>query len=70
MVPDIGQKGSSTRWICTLKDTPKGNIQKALLVALGFEDSERNAIQKDSPTCARESLRAVLAIAAQHHWKL
>ncbi len=69
-VPDIGQRCISTRWVCTIKETSKGNIHKARLVARGFEDLERNSVQKDSPTCAKESLRMLLAITAQRSWEI
>ena len=39
-VKDEGQKCISTRWVCTLKETPDGIVPKARLVARGFE--ERN----------------------------
>lgn len=69
VTPYRGQKCISTRWVCTIKETKDGSIQKARLVVRGFEDTDRHGIQKDSPTCAKESLRIVLAIAAQKGWK-
>ena len=39
-------------------------ISKARLVARGFEEFTAN-IQKDSPTCAHESLRLIIALTAQ-----
>lgn len=68
-VPNVGQKCVSTRWICTMKETTNGTIPKARLVARGFEDSERDEISKDSPTCSKEALRLILAIIAQKRWK-
>lgn len=68
-LPDTGQKCISTRWICTVKGTSTGDICKARLVARGFEDTDKNNVEKDSPTCAKESLRLVLAIIAQYNWK-
>ena len=65
---DSGQKCLSTRWICSLKDTPNGTIHKARLVARGFEEIEKDNIQKDSPTCGSDSLRVVLAVLAQKRW--
>lgn len=42
---------------------------KARLVARGFEEF-LPGIDKDSPTCAHESLRLVLAVLAQKQWEL
>ena len=65
---DSGEKCISTRWICNLKETPSGTIQKARLVARGFEENDKDNIQKDSPTCGSDSLRVVLATLAQKGW--
>ena len=67
---DIGQKCISTRWICSLKDTTEGTIQKARLVARGFEEADKDNIPKDSPTCGSDSLRLVLAMISQRNWNL
>lgn len=64
---NIGQKCTSTRWICTLKDTPEGTIHKARLVARGFEEANKEDIPKDSPTCGSDSLRLVLTVMAQRN---
>ncbi|XP_071317640.1 CD166 antigen homolog A isoform X1 [Trachinotus anak] len=69
-VKDEGQKCISTRWVCTLKDTSTGQIPKARLVARGFEELEVSELQKDSPTCASESLRLLLAVICQRQWTL
>ena len=66
---NTGQKSISTRWICTLKEKDGKVVPKARLVARGFEELESNGIQKDSPTCACESLKVVLAVMAQHGWE-
>jgi len=68
-VEDVGQKCISTRWVCSLKSTPNGIIPKARLVARGFEEFTAN-IQKESPTCAHEPLRLIIALTAQHQWEL
>ena len=68
-VPDNGQKCISTRWVCSVKTTTQGELKhKARLVARGFEEIPNNEISTDSPTCASESLRLVLAIFAQNNW--
>ena len=64
-----GQKLISTRWVCTLKSTEEGIKSKARLVARGFEEYTLN-VDKDSPTCAHESLRLILAVLAQNSWKV
>ena len=48
-VSDEGQKCISTRWVCTLKETPDGVAPKA----------------KDSPTYASESLRIIMTVICQ-----
>lgn len=56
--------------VCTLKNTSDGSKKKARLLARGFEDVERNSIQTDSPTCAKELLRLLFAISAQNKWEI
>lgn len=67
-VEDKGQQTISTRWICTLKEKEGHLTRKARLVARGFEEQGHDEIQKDSPTCASESLKVVLAVIVQHEW--
>ena len=69
-VSDEGQKCISTRWVCTLKETPDGVAPKARLVARGFEEINREELPKDSPTCASESLRMIMAVICQRKWQL
>ena len=61
-VENAGQKCVSTRWVCSLKETPKGIVPKARLAARGFEELNMQELQKDSPTCASESLRLLLSV--------
>jgi transposase InsO family protein len=68
-VEDKGQKTISTRWICTMKTSTEGQVPKARLVARGFEESNKEQFDKDSPTCGGETLRMILAIFAQKGWK-
>lgn len=65
-VADTGLKCRSTRRVCTLKDTTESIMPKARLVAKRFEELENKEIEKDSPTCAKESLRLILTIMAQY----
>ena len=69
-VKDTGQKCVSTRWVCSLKETEKGIVPKARLVARGFEEFNTKQLQKDSPTCASESLRLLLAVICQNQWNV
>lgn len=69
-VKDEGQECVSTRWVCTLKETITGPVPKARLVARGFEELQVSALQKDSPTCATESLRLLVAVICQRQWTL
>lgn len=69
-VQDEGQKCISTRWVCTLKETLAGLVPKARLVARGFDELDVLELQKDSPTCASESLRLLVAVICQRQWRL
>ncbi len=64
-VKDDGQKCISTRWVCSVKETPDGVVPKARLVARGFEELNVSDLPKDSPTCASDTLRIVLAVICQ-----
>ena len=44
-------------------------IHKARLVARGFEENT-DPLEKDSPTCCKDTLRLVLSVIASHHWIL
>lgn len=70
VVQDVGQRRVSTRWVCTLKETPDGIIPKARLVARGFEEFHNKDLQKDSPTCSSESLRLLMSVICQKRWPL
>jgi len=69
-VKNVGQRQVSTRWVCTLKETPDGIIPKARLVARGFEEFNTQNLQKDSPTCSSESLRLLMSVLCQKTWTL
>ena len=68
-VDNHGQSCISTRWVCTLKSTENGIKPKARLVARGFEEDSSD-IQKNSPTCAKESLRLILSIMSQNNFDI
>ena len=64
-VPLENQQFITTRWVCSEKEGTK----KTRLVARGFEDPEYDIVLKVSPTCSKESFRAVLALfASRPHW--
>ena len=69
VVKDVGQNFLTTRWVCTLKQKKTGVTPKARLVARGFEDADNENVQRDSPTCSAESLRAIHAVLCQNNWK-
>lgn len=69
-VKDEGHKCISTRWVCTLKKTPEGVAPKPRLVARGFEEMSTQQLPKDSPTCASESLKMIMAVICQKKWQL
>ena len=56
-VEDFRQKCISTRWGCSLTSTSDDIIPKARLVGRGIGEFTAN-IQKYSPTCDHESLKA------------
>ena len=68
-IPDNGQKTISVCWVGTEKNTEKGKVTKARLVARGYEE-EDSMFRKDSRTCSKESLHMTLTIIASHGWKI
>ena len=69
-VPYENQKCISVRWVCGMKSCENGYIYpKARLMARGFEEDNRN-LNKESPTCFKDSFRVINAIVAQKQWKL
>lgn len=66
---DVDDVCVSTRWVCSLKETPSGIEPKARLVARSFEKLNIHKLQKDSPTCASESLRLLLTVICQNKWQ-
>ena len=67
-VEDVGQTPRvSTKWVCTEKSKGNETVVKARLVARGFEETDPQ-IRKDSPTCAKLSLRLLLLIISTHKW--
>ena len=67
MVEDRGQKCISVRWVITEKVVEGKVVTKARLVVRGFEENTSD-LQKDSPTCSREAIRILIAIAASKQW--
>ena len=69
IVPFVNQDTVSSRWIITEKFKDGVRKVKARLVARGFEE-DSSELRTDSPTCNRESLRLVFAVASIMSWKL
>ena len=64
LVEDEGQQVVSCKWLIKTKE----DKVKARLVARGFEEDFQD--RKDSPTCTRESLRMIFAVAASMKWTI
>lgn len=67
-VEDNEQYTITCRWVIETKKVNGLDVTKARLVARGFEDEEATNRRKDSPTCAKESLRITLALIASSRW--
>ena len=69
-VEDIGQQTIQSRWILTEKQEHDGQKTKVKgrIVAKGFQESIKP--QSDSPTILRDSLKTVLAIAANENHEI
>ena len=63
-VPDNGEERISTTWVLW----KKGDHMRARLVARGFE--EDGNLERDSPTVAKSTVRALVAVAATNEWQL
>ena len=57
----------STSWVCTEKLKGGTLTCKARLVARGFEE-DSTMLKKESPTCAKDSLRIMLIITMSYCW--
>ena len=67
-VKDTGQDRLSVRWVMTEKIKEENIVPKARLCARGFEEVQD--FRKDSPTCSKETIRFVMAIAASLKWSI
>ena len=67
-VENEGQYCISVRWVLTEKEVGEQKVQKARLVARGYEEEFEGP--KDSPTGAKESLRTVIGIISSKMWKI
>ena len=69
-VDDIGQETIGSRWIVTEKEKHDGQKQnyKARLVAKGFQ--EREQLQSDSPTAAKDSFKLLMVLAANNYFRV
>ena len=66
-VEDHGQSALTVRWVITEKIKENRTLTKARLVVRGFQENSAS-IQKDSPTCSRESLRIAMTLASVNNW--
>ena len=66
-VTDIGQPMIQSRWILTEKQAHNGQKKKVKgrIVAMGFQEEFKP--QSDSPTVLRDSLKTLLAVAANEN---
>ena len=58
-IQEAGQTAITVRWVLSTKID--GTL-KARLVARGFQDPDAENVVKDSPTCARDTFRLLLAL--------
>ena len=58
----------STTWVITSKMVHGTMTTKARLVVRGYEEDEK--VRSDSPTCNKENIRALLAIAVANDWSI
>ena len=66
-VPDKGQNYLTTTWVITTKRNKDEISTKARLVVRGYEE-QNSDIRSDSPTCMRENVRILLALAVAKKW--
>lgn len=68
-----GHKAIDVKWVFKLKMKSNGEVEryKARLVAKGFEQRSGHDFQEVySPVARMESIRLIIALAAQNHWKI
>ena len=63
-VDDVGQLLMTCRWVLSRKPDRK----KARLVVRGFENPTLDQVVKDSPTCAKDTLRVVIWFCSYMQW--
>ena len=68
-VDDEKQSSISVGWVLSKKMIEEKTQVKARLVARGFEDSGRDDVRKDSPTCRRKNLRLLFALTFSCNWR-
>ena len=68
-VEDVGQERLSVTWVITTKSGNNGIDTKARLVVRGYEE-ENEGIRSDSPTCLKENIRMLLAVAVAKGWSI
>lgn len=68
-IEDQGQPTISCRWVCTEKIKGNNLVTKARLVIRGFEE-DTTQLQKDSPTCSKETIRLLITLIAGKEWTM
>ena len=67
-VKDTAQERLSTTWVITTKLKNDQEVTKARLVVRGYEEETKS--RSDSPTCMKDNVRMLLAIAVGKGWNL
>ena len=67
---DEGQEVIESKWIATEKIVDEERVVKARLVAKGFQERNKDNLRTDSPTCRKENLRIMSALAATNSWRV
>ena len=57
-------------WVCSVKPTETGLKPKTRLVAHGVEEDYLSKSENESPTCSKDTFRAMLGLTIQNDWEL
>ena len=70
MVEDVGQESIGSRWVKTQKEKHDGQKTQVKVRLVGWGFQERDKPQSDLSTVAKESLKLLIALAANEGFKL
>ena len=59
-----------SKWIVTEKIIDEEQVVKARLLAKGFQERNKDNLHTDSPTCTKENVCIMSALAATNSWKV